>query len=329
MKKILIILLLLVSIVFYLFFIFYILKIETEKAFSLIKSLNITFLILALVSDILFILFYAFSFFFLVRIFRKIGFSEIFKASIFAWFVNMILPLGLFSGDVARIIYLKKKTKMKYSELIFLTTIHRILSFYMFIAYFLPSFVYFTIKFQKIYYNELIFALLLVFLSFIPFLIFFKERILIKILRILQRRGYKKIEKIEKMVKNIRKNKKLIIFSFIILLIHWYFGMLIPFLIFLSANCSINFFLLVFSYCVYGLLDNIPLIIPSNIGVLDAGMITSFMLIGVEKNLATVVTLITRFITVTFELILTGFLSYFFGIKEMWKYIKPNKKLKV
>ena len=111
----------------------------------------------------------------------------------------------------------------------------------------------------------------------------------------------------------MKKYRATILGSFLILLLQWSLGVAIPYLFFLAVGYrNISFWTLSVAYPIYSLMDNIPIGIPANAGVLDIAMISTFVVLGIPKEIATLVTILTRSIIVIFEAILTGSISVIF-----------------
>ncbi|RLE81401.1 MAG: hypothetical protein DRJ36_01350, partial [Thermoprotei archaeon] len=125
------------------------------------------------------------------------------------------------------------------------------------------------------------------------------------------------VESFKNSILLVKANINLILLSFFLLMVQWACGIMVPYNVFHSLNCNVGFWLLSLAYPLYGVIDNIPLGIPVNAGLLDTAMITTFILLGIEKNTAVAATLVTRFITVVFEAILTSSISLTFGIRSI------------
>ena len=324
MKKILIALIF--SITFLLFFLFFLVYIGVSfsRVFELMLSVKIPYLFLSLIADIVFILFYVFSTYFLFCTYLKFRFSDIFKASIFAWFTNTLLPFGFITGDLVRIAYLRKKYKLNFFPLIFLTFFHRLLSFYAFFLIFSFSFLYTASYFHVSFFAfKREFSLLLILATLVTIsLLLLRKKTIFKILHHFLKRRKKEIENLYAL---LTKKRNFLILSFILIFLHMISGVFIPYFIFLSLSYYFDFLLLTFSYSLYGIADNLPLLVPANIGLLDTAMIASFVFLGVDKNIATTATLIIRSVTIIFELLFAGLISYICGIKEILSYQKIKK----
>ncbi|RLE80346.1 MAG: hypothetical protein DRJ51_06005 [Thermoprotei archaeon] len=325
------------GLLFYLIFLLFI-RIDIEKVLVLLSRAKTEYLLLALFFDINFIAFYALAWHFLVKaVAKRVKLRDSMLAVIMGWLGDMLIPAAFITGEVIRLYYINKKYRARYSSLAATVVIHRLLSAIAFVLYiFLGAF---FLAFQRVFvaptvFKEMIFISLLaggfavLLLSFIlnPELLSKLMTIASKyIIRFLEKAGLEKysgdvlsgVESFKNSILLVKANINLILLSFFLLMVQWACGIMVPYNVFHSLNCNVGFWLLSLAYPLYGVIDNIPLGIPVNAGLLDTAMITTFILLGIEKNTAVAATLVTRFITVVFEAILTSSISLTFGIRSI------------
>ena len=74
--------------------------------------------------------------------------------------------------------------------------------------------------------------------------------------------------------------------------------------------------MVVLIYAVIEFIQQLNILIPSGLGVVDAGLTGAFILIGVPMETASAISLLTRLATYWFELVLCGLVSFQFGYRE-------------
>jgi uncharacterized protein (TIRG00374 family) len=66
-------------------------------------------------------------------------------------------------------------------------------------------------------------------------------------------------------------------------------------------------------------IQQLNVLIPSGLGVVDAGLTGAFMLVGAPIESASAISFLTRLATYWFELVLCGIISFQFGFREALK----------
>ncbi|MCD6482696.1 MAG: flippase-like domain-containing protein, partial [Candidatus Aenigmarchaeota archaeon] len=274
----------------------------------------------------IFILSYALSLYFLYKIvIKNIKFLDVIKASIISWFLFNTMPFGFITGDAAKIIYISKKYKKKISHLVVPTTLQRIVSTTVFIMIFFVSIMYTYLHYKNVGNNTFFTFTIIVALTMLSIVVFSSEKLLEKFLRSIRFVKEKHIKDILLSVKQAKKHKKNIVIASFFSTIHWISGIFIPYVFLLSFGVKISIPLLAVAYIFYSFIDNMPAVLPSNIGIHESAMTAAFILVGIDKNIAATVTLLVRVITVVFEIGFTGIISYFLGIKEIKSYLRVKE----
>jgi len=339
-------LLIAVGIILYISFLL-VLNINIGKVISLISRARIEYVTLALLFDTSFILFYAFAWYFIVRIFiPDLRLRDSLLAVIMGWLGDMIIPAAFITGEIIRLYYIGKKYKSKYGTLATTIVIHRLLSVIAFVFFIFTGAILLTFQqvvvASNIFREMILFAILsIVAVLLIVYVIFVPERLNKTLIiaakyvsKALAKMGLSKysydilsgFKSFHESIIQARSNMKPIAVSLLLLLIQWVFGILVPYNIFKALGHDVSFWLLSLAYPLYGVADNIPIGIPVNAGVLDTAMITTFILLGIDKNLAVSATVLTRFITVCYEAFLTGVISLLFGIREILYELEKEKR---
>jgi uncharacterized protein (TIRG00374 family) len=120
------------------------------------------------------------------------------------------------------------------------------------------------------------------------------------------------VESIEMLSKNLFSN----LLSLVMVAFHWSTGAITAYLVASSLGFQTSFWVIVLIYAVIEFIQQLNIMIPSGLGVVDAGLTGAFMLIGAPIEMASAISLLTRLATYWFELVLCGMVSFQFGYKE-------------
>lgn len=104
--------------------------------------------------------------------------------------------------------------------------------------------------------------------------------------------------------------------SLVMVAFHWSTGAITAFLVADSLGFSISFWVIVLIYAVIEFIQQLNILIPSGLGVVDAGLTGAFVLVGAPLGVASAISLLTRLATYWFELVLCGLVSFQFGYRE-------------
>lgn len=104
--------------------------------------------------------------------------------------------------------------------------------------------------------------------------------------------------------------------SLVMVAFHWSTGSITAYLVAVSLGFEVSFWVIVLIYAVIEFIQQLNILIPSGLGVVDAGLTGAFVLVGAPLGVASAISLLTRLATYWFELILCGFVSFQFGYRE-------------
>jgi len=324
------------AIVFFICFVMFIIRIDIERTLFIFASSEKRYFLIAIGFDIGFMVFYALAWYCLVRIIsNEVKLHEAILVMMISWFGDMLIPAAFITGEAIRLAFLKRRYGIDLSKAAATVVVHRLLSTVAFVLFIFLGAAYLIVNGYKIIADVLLhailFALLAVSLAILCSIVIFRievfesfsVKLFDKIIKLLKRRHLEKYRQhIEESLESFRlsmdmiKKKRLnVVLSFVNLIIQWICGIMIPYTFFRSVRYSVSFWLLAMAYPMYGVIDNIPFGVPANAGFLDAAMVSTFVLLGIDKEIATVVTWLTRMIIVVFEFILTGSITVIFGPK--------------
>ncbi len=320
---------------FYLAFIFFVVRADLGKVMKLFSSIQPYYLIQALLFDTGFIFFYGVAWFFIVRtITKKVPLMQSIIVVIISWFGDMLIPAAFITGEAIRLLFLKIRYNIDVSKTAATILVHRLLSTVAFVLFIILGSIYLVLHGVEISRNVYIqigfFTALAVALVAFCVLILFRldllecifEAILRKITPHLEKREWLKkykghieqgLKSFEYSVDMIKRKNLNVACSFIALVTQWICGIMVPYTFFHAINTPVSFWALSMAYPMYGVIDNIPFGIPVNAGVFEAAMISTFILLGINREAAVTVTMLTRFVTVVYEALLTGTITVLLG----------------
>lgn len=127
------------------------------------------------------------------------------------------------------------------------------------------------------------------------------------------------VVEIQDSLKTLRKKPLANLFSLLLVGFHWSTGAITAYMVARSLNEPINFWVIVLVYAVIEFIQQLNFIIPSGLGIVDAGLAGALVVVGVPLDVASAISLLTRLATYWFELILCGFVTFQFGYRKMLK----------
>lgn len=292
--------------------------------------------ILAIIADIGFMGFYATAWYFLVKIvLKKIRYRDAVIATLIGWFGDMVIPAAFITGELIRLYYLKRIYGLEFSKGIATVIVHRLLSAVAFVSYITLGALYIFLKYQKIsrdiFIQVAFFAFLGILVALFGLLIILKielfEKWGIKFFDYVSKNLRKfKLERYRKHIEDglysfrlsvdlIKENSINVAIGFLFLMTQWTCGILVPYIFFMSVKHPVSFWILALAFPIYGVIDNMPIGIPVMAGIFETFMVSTFILLGISKEIAVAVTLLTRSILVVFEAIFTGAITFIYAPK--------------
>ncbi len=291
-----------------------------------ISRANPVFILFGIVFETLAILFSALGWYLIIRSMNlKINYIESLKATLIAIFGDMMIPTGSLSGETFRILYVRNKNGTQPDKLIAAAALQRLIYTLLLIVLILLG-IFLNETNRILVFGYIIWAiasmafLVLVLVYFIKapdaFGRFLKELVLKshKIIGI-----PKNLEKVLRSIDNLingidegiqlsKNRKKFVILATIVMTVQWIFGTLMIYSMFFALNyVNINYMVLLSIYPIYSTLTIMPVGIPAALGVVETGMILSFIIIGVPRTISTSATLLIRGVMVWFDATITGF----------------------
>jgi len=125
------------------------------------------------------------------------------------------------------------------------------------------------------------------------------------------------VNEIQDSIMTLRKRPLENLISLFLVGFHWSTGAITAYMVSRSLNETINFWVIVLIYAVIEFIQQLNFLIPSGLGIVDAGLAGALVVVGVPLEVAGAISLLTRLATYWFELFLCGFVSFRFGYREV------------
>jgi len=316
-KKATIVLTLLGAILFLLLFP----ALDLEKTLGYVRRVGFLPVLISIVLVNIGVFFYSLGWHFISG--RKMPLLDSFLISYSGLFMNLLIPTGSTSGEALRVYLAGKTGKMGNSEALSTVIAHRIVMtvpFLVCIALGISSL-------SKLAGNLFLPSLTAVVLMSIGTLLIVKisatERYLMEILSFMERITGRRMDKIREGIReyaetfsSLMKDRRRLMESTICSFANWLLDMAPIFIYLWSLGIKIDLFSGAFIYSFSILMVLIPLGIPGNTGVREWAMASLLMAMGVEKNAAIFVTIISSTVTVFLNELLFGFICYIIAMKR-------------
>ena len=125
------------------------------------------------------------------------------------------------------------------------------------------------------------------------------------------------VKEVDNSIKELRKSTGLNLISLLFIAFHWSTGSITAFLVAISLGYHIDFWVIILIYAVIEFIQQLNILIPSGLGIVDAGLTGALLLLGIPLSDASAISLLTRLATYWFELVLCGLVAINYGYKEV------------
>ena len=303
---------------------------------SIVSQANPFYYSLAFVAMLLSAVFYSLTWQRLLHLLKvKCSFLKTLQ---FIWvgsFVDLLIPAESISGEICRVYLMSRERDENAGKVVASVIGHRILVMIITLGALVMSSVYFVIK-----YNPPM--LIMEFVSVIGaatfisiFLLFYLSRkpqatdkIVNWVIGLLLKfsRGRWKFEGLKKSAESVLKafhegidtltvRPSRLVLPVSLALISWLLGVLITVFVFFALNARVSFSTIVIVYSITTAVQNIPLGVPGEIGVLDVFMAILYTSLGVNIVVSAVATVLIRVLTLWTRLLIGGLTVQWLGIK--------------
>ena len=281
--------------------------------------------------------------------------TSLLKAFQFIWigdFVNQMIPAESVSGDITRIYLMSKESGENAGKVVASVMGHRILSSVITLGGFIISAVYFVLVYSpSLLVLEVIVLVTAVSIFSLSLLIYLSIRkqstekivnwvvgLLVRLSRgrwqfdSLKRSAEKMLNAFHEGIQTLIERPKKLVSPLLFSFVAWLFDLLIAVLVFVSIGSlgvTISFPAIVIVYSIIIGIQNIPIGIPGEVGLVEIVMTTLYTLLGsgdpiVMSAIATGATLLIRILTLWTRIIIGGIAFQWLGIKGFNSSATPN-----
>lgn len=132
------------------------------------------------------------------------------------------------------------------------------------------------------------------------------------------------IGEMEEAVNSIKSRILPNLVALIMVALHWSSGSIATYLVALSLGERLDMVEVFLVYAVIEFIQQLNIVIPGGIGIIDAGLTGALVLIGIPLQMASAISLLTRLVTYWLEVLLSSAFSFHYGYREALKGYLPK-----
>ena len=300
-------------------------KMNIFEVYALFKRVDPLYFILAFLLYFISVLIFTLRNVYFLRQIVRPNFLFLLNTTFAGFFVNIITPGSQIGGEPVRAYFIGKrynKSKSKILGALFADrVIHGCVSLFfgVFSVLFLIKFIDIPSEFKIVLQTFLFFVSLFIVLGIFLKIkkINFDLKVLFRKFRLLRwmnpfRKNKKLLEKILKIMRHFTKSfaktithKKTLFAGITLSLIYWVIIYSIPYFLFLAFGISVSFFFIIIATSLGSIIGEFSPT-PGGIGITEGFMIFLYSMMGVSLPLAITISLLTRFITYFYDLLVGG-----------------------
>jgi len=260
---------------------------------------------------------------------RRARFKDVFLIGWTSLFVNLLIPAGSASGEVARVYFIRKKADLPTGEALSTIVAHRVVMIVPFIVSIILGTSYLLSMIGPSERSLIAIMSSIILMSAFFYLIYklsMDDSKLIKIVSFVERKLNKNYENIKSTIReysqafrNLMNNRRMLLLSLTCSFLNWLFDMLPIFIYFIAMGYWIDPLMGALIYSVSIILVLIPIGIPGNTGIREWTMTGLLSAIGLTKGEALALTLVSSTVTVFLNELMFGLIAYIILIKNLSK----------
>jgi len=125
------------------------------------------------------------------------------------------------------------------------------------------------------------------------------------------------LEEIDATMRELQRRKLCVAAAFGMIAFHWSTGALTAYLVARALDFQISFWLIVALYAVVEFIQEINIVIPGGIGVIESSLTMVLIAVGVPLPIAAAITILTRLATYWLEKLFCGVVTVYFGFRTL------------
>ncbi len=296
---------------------------DLNEALNSLRSIGILPVVLSFVSIHLGVLFYNLGWYTLLE--GKSSFKDVFLIGWTSLFINLLIPAGSATGEVARTYFITRKSKVQLGQALSTIVAHRVVMIIPFIVSIVLGMSY-LVGSTGFGHSSIMTVLVAVALLTLAFYLIYRismdESKLLRLATFLERMFKRDFSKVKEMVREyseafrgLMKKKKVLSISLTCAFLNWIFDMLPIFIYFNALGYWIDPLMGILIYSVSIIMVLIPIGIPGNTGVREWVMTGFLSAMGFSRGDALAITLVSSTITVFLNELVFGFIAYLLVLK--------------
>jgi len=251
----------------------------------------------------------------------EIGVLDGIAASILSLTADKLVASAAISGELVRLVYVKRKSRAGYAEFLATILVHRFLynvAFVILLAVALLDMALRSALPRSVALVSVLAALSMALASYVLVRPESLGGLLRRVARYLDRlvagvyaaqlgleeRADAFILSVARFVRSSWRRKHLMSLAVLLMLLQWVAGALELGALFRAVNSSADLWQLLVAFPLHCYLTALPVGIPAALGVTEAGTLAVLTALGVERSVAMAVTILVRFVEIWFELML-------------------------
>jgi len=313
--------------------------VDIPEMITIIQRIDLFYYLLAVVALLLNTLLYSMAWhYFLLPLSVNVPFRKTLLFVLIGTFIDLLIPAESISGDASKAYLMSKDSGENAGKVVASVVSHRILSMIITLSSLTISSLSLLIlqyKLPALVLNLILLVALGTAISLIfIFLLCLKEQLTEKSIDLLLRffafilRGRLKLaslrtkatkalsafhQSIEVLGRHPRSLVRPVFFS----MVAWFLGILLSYLVFVSLGHPVSFVLLTIVFSISSTIQNIPIGVPSEVGLVEIVMTSLYGLLGVPLDISAAATVLIRALTVWFRLLLGFVAVQWIGIKAL------------
>ncbi len=300
---------------------------DLNNALKSLKAIGFIPVILSFVSIHLGVFFYNMGWYELLE--RKAPFKDVFLIGWTSLFINLLIPAGSTTGEVARTYFITKKSKISLGQALSTIVAHRVVMIVPFIVSIVLGMSY-LVNLVGLGHNTIITITVAITMLAISFYLIYKlsmeESRLLMLIEFFERKLKRDFTTLKEIVieyseafRNLMRKRKELAISLACAFLNWIFDMLPIFIYFYALGYWIDPLMGILIYSVSIIMVLIPIGIPGNTGIREWVMTGLLSAMGFNKGDALAITLVSSTITVFLNELVFGFIAYLLVLKGIHK----------
>jgi len=313
--------------------------VDIPKMFTTIQHINLFYYSLAVAVLLLDMLTYSLTWqYFLHPLSINVPLKKTFLITWIGFFVDLLIPSESISGDASKAYLMAKESDENTGKVVASVVSHRILS----MTITLSSLIVSSLSLLILQYELPVLVSNLILLiavgTAIPlifiFLLCLREQLTQRLIDLLLRflafisRGRLKLASLRSKAKKalnafhqsieiLGRNPRSLVQPLFFSIVSWILSVFVSYLVFFSLGYPVSFVLLTIVYSIIVTIQNIPIGVPGEVGIVEIVMTSLYGLLGVPSGISAAATVLIRVLTIWFRFLLGFVAIQWIGVKAL------------